>query len=251
MVHGLFGRLEIDRVGEPRQHQPGERQHDQRDRQTHEHPAREIHVDIVIVRHEADHEGVGRRAHQRRQTAQRRAIRQAQQQGDAEILALFRRQTGHGLANNGIDRDGDGQEHQGCGGVGDPHADKGRRRHEPRHQRPRIRARECEHAQSDASVKTAAFYRQRHHETAEEQIDDRVRVGRGDVAHGHDVQKGQDDQRQEGGDRHRNGFGRPPDRHPQPQRGHDHARARQALRFERQEHDQGGDRARNQSDPLV
>ncbi len=103
MVFDGITRRDVTWVEKPRQHDPRYRQHHETHRNAHQHPARKAYLDIVILRHEAHQQRIGRRADERGESADARGIGQAEQYCNLEIIFRLVRQIRNVVPDDGRD----------------------------------------------------------------------------------------------------------------------------------------------------
>src|SRR5690606_5567465 len=92
-------------------------------------------------------------------------------------------------------------------------AQEGSRNGEARNYSARLNTNEMDDSEGDPAVKTPSRHRDRYDESAEEEKDERIGVGRRGLADVGDPEERKQREGQEGGGGDGNGFRHPPDRH--------------------------------------
>ncbi len=201
----------VEREAAPGQPPPGRRHHGDADRQAHHHPLGEAQVDATILGQVTRQQGIGRCADQGGHAADAGRVGDGQQQGGGVAAQLLR----IAVAEQADHRHADGQHHDRRGGIGDPHAQKAGGEHETGDLTPRLVSHQLQHVQGEAAVQLPALHGDAEQETAQEQVDDRVGVAAGGLAHAAQPQGRHQHHGQQRGGGNRYGLGGPPGGHQQ------------------------------------
>ena len=181
-----FDSLEADWVEHARKQKPSDGQEYNGQWYTDYEPARETDRFAIGLLDEPGEDGVGRRADDGGDPADRGGVGHAEHQAQGEVVVGRGRQRcgfSHRLAcvvspNEINDTQRDGQHHRGGGGVRDERAQHGGYKHESANHVHRLGAHELERDQCDAPIQSPPLHRERNQEPAHEQEDVFVGVGR-------------------------------------------------------------------------
>lgn len=94
----------------------------------------------------------------------------------------------------------DRNHHGGAGGVADPHGEEGRGQHETEKDKAGRTSHPEQDPQSNSSVKVGMLDPDGHHQASNEEHAGVLHVEKADLSGGHDVQGGEEDDREKGGD---------------------------------------------------